>query len=935
MRITWDSLNSRVAKRIVLSFLLAALIPLLLFAGGAYYQVSHELHKRGLADSRALALQMGMDTLDRLHLIRDQLTLMAEAFEVGSDLSRSVERLSLADRINRLFWVDANRLLPPGDAGPVSTDLLRQLRERSLVSAPVAGVSIPDSRLFLRVRAPIPDEDWLLVAEINRDFLWVPTGIQGRRERVCVLDENAEPLHCNQAVEREWLELVARMARSREPPREFVAKDEQSFLTAVWNLHLKPKYAVDYWYFAVGAYTTDVLRPVSLFRTAFPAAALFVLCVSLLLSIRLVRGNLQPLERILQATRRLGEGDFSARADVSSNDEFELVGEAFDQAAAKLGHNFQLMRVMSGLDEQLRSVSSVRDAMLAVQATAAQLADAPGVMVMREPDGSGLAVSMRAREQQSGWRVLQDATLPRQVLRGRQQALQNNYAFLAQIGAQADDRLLVMPVLSGGSEVIAVLVLINAGLPEQGQEMALLQQMLDVLGMVVHNLTLTRRLYFQAKHDPLTGLLNRTGLREHYPQLRARMRHQGGTLAVLIFDLDHFKDVNDSQGHAAGDRLLVDIAERLNECVASSQDVVISRFSGDEFVLLVGCEAQDEASNTLQQAVQRLDQAFAEPFTVAGRPVVISASKGVALCRSERCDFDDLLQKADMAMYRAKTSHSGELSYYDEELSHKLQERLDIERGLKSALAAGELEVFYQPIVDAASGDLYAAEALLRWNRGGQGMVSPGLFIPIAEEIGVVQAFGRWIFEQVCRDLVRWGERASGRYVSINLSALQIEDETLPQQFAQIMQQTGVDPASLVLEITETAVMKDSAAGTEVLQQLQALGLKLLVDDFGTGHASLKYLRNLPIDGVKVDRMFVSGLPNNLKDAAIVSAVATLARDMELRVVVEGVETREQAGFLLGLGLPVMQGYLFSRPLPTAEFEGEFLQRGELIYVLP
>jgi EAL domain-containing protein (putative c-di-GMP-specific phosphodiesterase class I) len=210
----------------------------------------------------------------------------------------------------------------------------------------------------------------------------------------------------------------------------------------------------------------------------------------------------------------------------------------------------------------------------------------------------------------------------------------------------------------------------------------------------------------------------------------------------------------------------------------------------------------------------------------------------------------------------------------------------------------------------------------LRWHRD-DGLVSPAIFIPIVEELGLIHEFGLWVFEQVCRDLVRWRVEAGDFYASVNLSAVQIEDNRLPKKFANVLRRTGVDPRLLALEITETAVMQDLNTGTTVLSELRELGMELLGDDFGTGHASFKYLRNLPIDGVKVDQLFVGGLPSNVKDAAIVSAVAVLTRDLGVRVVAEGVETEEQREFLLAHGLSVMQGFLFSRPLPVAQFERE------------
>ena len=933
MAFSWTNANNKVARRVILTFLLASMLPLLIFAAVAYVQVTHELQREKAVEIRDTAKRLGMQTFSQLQWVRDGLALLAELSAPVDAIEQRLAELNLDDRIQALYWVDIDSLAAEAQRHQLAPAVLQALSDRSLVNVGRMRSGKHDSALYMSALSQgRPGK--MLVARLREDFLWLRAGVAGSPERICVLDQQGLPVMCNQAIETAWLQqLNAPGAWSRRAMP--VDTESGTILSASWGLFLKPHYGIDYWYFLVGVPESEVLAPIRLFRQAFPLVAVLLLCLSLWLSIRLVRSNLRPLDAILQAARRLGDGDFKARANVRSDDEFAQVGEVLDQAAIKLGRNFQFMQAMSELDSRLRGARRVEQALVDVREVISRVAGGDCVMVLNDMEHDGLYFQLPGEQelkQLHGCGSERAPNLPAQLHSGTVAGLGKEQYFLLCLGLQASDRIELIPVTVGGRETLAVMVLVNARVQEQ--ERVLLAQMADILGMVIQNLRLNRRLTFQAKHDPLTRLFNRTGLAEQFQKLSAQMHLYERGIAVMIFDLDHFKMVNDTQGHAAGDRLLVDIAGRMTVAFSDMKHIVCSRFSGDEFVLLIGCDSGDDHRRKVDAVAERLAQVFMAPFYVAGRPVKVNASKGVAICGDARCELNDMLQHADMAMYRAKESRSGEMCIYDAELTRSLEQRMDIEHALKGAIAANELEVFYQPIVDVHSGRLYAAESLLRWDRPGIGLVSPALFVPIAEELGIIHEFGVWVFETVCRDLARWQVQPEDMYISVNLSPLQMEDTALPERFAQILEQTGVSPECVVLEITETAVMKDSEAGNTVLRRLRELGLRLLVDDFGTGHASFMYLRDLPIDGVKIDRMFVTELPDNPKDRAIVSGMATLARDMRLRVVVEGVETRDQAAFLLAQGLQVMQGYMFSKPLPGELFE-PYVKSADADFLLP
>ena len=435
--------------------------------------------------------------------------------------------------------------------------------------------------------------------------------------------------------------------------------------------------------------------------------------------------------------------------------------------------------------------------------------------------------------------------------------------------------------------------------------------------LVSTDLTEQRRteaeLTYRATHDSLTGLPNRSLFLTHLKVSLARLRRNDGLAAVIFFDLDHFKVVNDSLGHQAGDDLLVTVANRLRATLRPSD--VVARLGGDEFtVLLDSCVSTAE----VESMVIRLQTALAEPMVVAGRELAISSSAGIAIADRHTRSTDDLLAWADAAMYRAKGGGRARHSTVDDELLAKVQERLDMDQRLRTALERNELEVHYQPEVDLQTGEVLGTEALLRWNYDGR-LISAAMFIALAEETRQIIPIGRWVLETACAQAAEWRRRSPERrlMMRVNISARQFDQPDLVEQVAEVLATSGIEPDLLCLEVTETALMADAATAAAVLHRLSALGVHLAIDDFGTGYSSLNYLKRFPVDVLKIDRSFVDGLPSDAEDAAIVTTIIRLAESLNMEVTAEGVETIGQAEALLERGCRRAQGFLYARPGPA------------------
>ena len=414
---------------------------------------------------------------------------------------------------------------------------------------------------------------------------------------------------------------------------------------------------------------------------------------------------------------------------------------------------------------------------------------------------------------------------------------------------------------------------------------------------------------FLAHHDPLTHLANRV---EFHARLEQRLGQGGGEpVAALFADLDHFKLVNDSMGHAAGDRVLEVAAQRL-AAHAGPHDVV-ARLGGDEFALLLGQVRSADAAMVL---ARRIVDALSQPIEVEGRMIQMGASVGVALAPDHADNADELLRAADMALYEAKSAGRGLAALYHQEMKQVLMEKRALELELRSALTNGEFELHYQPLHQLSTDRIAGFEALLRWRHPARGMIAPGAFIGLAEQSGLIVPIGEWVLREALAEAASWADDLT---VAVNVSAVQMRGDDLLRQVVSALAATGLDPRRLELEITETVLMQDQETCLAQLHRLRSLGVRIALDDFGTGYSSLNYLRSFPFDKIKIDRCFIEGLCEGGESGAIVEAVLDLASRLNMQTIAEGVEDAAQLAALRLRGCSQVQGYLISKALPAAE----------------
>jgi diguanylate cyclase len=427
-----------------------------------------------------------------------------------------------------------------------------------------------------------------------------------------------------------------------------------------------------------------------------------------------------------------------------------------------------------------------------------------------------------------------------------------------------------------------------------------------------------------SEHDVLTGLMNRRGFERSLEGQLARARRRDGRLAILLLDLDDFKSVNDTMGHDAGDQLLIEVARRLTNI--SRDGDLLCRLGGDEFVVMMTNFDHDEQAIVL---ADRINANLREPIYVGSAEQTITASIGIAVLGNTTDNAADLLKYADLAMYQAKLEGRNKSRFYSVSLQEAVQFRSLIKNDLQRALEKNELQIYYQPQIRSADGSLHGMEALLRWHHPRLGVLAPGVFLPIAEETGLIVDIGAWVLQEGCRQLAAWRARYAPELadlrLAINLSAVQIKQDQLEHTVMSALADNALPPNCLELEITESMLIEVNSSTVEMLSNISTQGVAMSLDDFGTGYSSLDHLKLFPISILKIDKSFVSAVGEGGKSERLFLAIIAFAKALNMHIVVEGVETQEQAEYCAAHECDLLQGYFYSKPIPAKEFEATFL----------
>lgn len=917
-------LRSAVARRVFFLFLLSAFVPAAMLAALSYGHVravvgdytQRQLAQAGSAHARAL-----YDRLLGAHFI---LNANVAQIRRGTNVEDTTS-IALTRVFRRTYLVAHDQTVlrfgaPLGeDPPPIDARAASHLAKGELALLMPPGRPVGPPWLAVAID-PAQVADGVLIAQLEPAYLWGDSDEISYQTDICVLAEGAVLLYCSSD------ELGATASRVASHRANGHPASADGWLSATSGLFLKAKFGADDW-------TIVALRPGSLaiasltqLAQTYLGVTLLTLLLVALLSVVQIRRTLVPLERLIEGTQRIARENFEQPVAVERDDEFGQLARSLNGMARRVGQQLGALRALSEIDQEILSHLDIEQIVVLVQARLLALLPQAVIGVVLLDDRSadlGTAYLQRATDAQPTKVALQlDPQKLAHCVRYRDGAwlpvdgpdVPRFVAMLAGLGAA---HCFVIPIF-WRDEICGALGIgvvdqqeVNNGLIEQARDLG------KRVGVAFAALAREAELVLRAHHDDLTGLPNRALLSERLQQELARARRTGKQLALLFLDLDRFKSVNDTLGHDGGDQLLRVAAERLSACVRECDTV--ARLGGDEFVvLLTGLDNPQQAAKLAGQVLAVLS----EPFQVAGSKCFIGASIGVSVFPADGSSAEELLKQADIAMYRAKAAGRGRFVFFEESMNVDQRERAVMEQELHLAIMRNQFAVHYQPRVDLRDGRLLGAEALLRWNHPVLGSVSPAIFIPLAEDAGLIESIGPWVLRQVCAQLAAW--QAAGYAVgtvAVNVSGRQFRSDDLVAQVTHALESTGLAPHVLELEVTEGVLIDDVESVIDVLGRLKQIGVSVALDDFGTGYSSMAYLRRLPIDVLKIDQSFVRDLAHDEDARNMVQAIIAMAHALHKSVVAEGVETLVQANLLRSWGCNQAQGFYFSRPVTAAALE--------------
>tara|TARA_R110002110_G_scaffold362241_1_gene572064 strand:- start:152319 stop:155141 length:2823 start_codon:yes stop_codon:yes gene_type:complete len=918
--------RNKVLRRVLLLFVLAAVLPIVVGAAISYFQVKTSLEEQAYARLHSASKLRGGLLLNRLleteallaHLSVALTSEVEATARLLSDLTNHTDAILFMNALGKVSQIAgdvtasalADTLFPESNSAQNRTSIIRPVQS---------------SDVFMTVAVPEPAANQAanrVVALLSRKHLFGTQDSDLLGSHFCVFDA-LKLLFCSSGLQDRMHDVQSLRNRQFDQNRLRMRSEGELFFVVSRDLFLPSRFESNTWSIISIEDESSVFEPISTFRWVFPLTVVLAVMSILLLLISQTRRQLSPLSALRRAAVKLGEGDFDNRILIETGDEFEELGDSFNIMADKLGAQFRFLIAMTEIDAILLSSP---DLLKVTESVVKRLpsfipVQVAAVLVVELENALQALMLVNDAEAQAG-----QVSMDRIVF---SESLRDSMSLGVQFTAQADDSGLEFLAgrLSDNTTVYLFPLLYEQRLfgclcLGERKDTPLSEELLEQAHSVADRLNVAfsvverqRHLYEQAHFDSMTGLPNRELFLDRLSQHLVLAKRNRNHVAIIYCDLNQFKQVNDTLGHAQGDELLKQAALRFQSVVRESD--TLARLSGDEFVFALPNLV--EAKDVLPVVKGILDE-LAEPFTLMNQQFILSCGVGISIYPQDGDSAEELLKNADVAMYRTKNEPGAHYRFFEKNMNETLVERIQLGQQLRLALADRQLLVVYQPKVHVGTHRIHSVEALLRWKHPELGWISPAKFIPIAEEIGLIESLGEFVLETACAAFARW--RSAGlaiEQIGVNVSARQILYTDIVGAVGQVLETSGIAPGCLELELTESLLIEDYATTEQVLSALRNMNVGLALDDFGTGYSSLSHLHQLPFDTLKIDKSFVDDVGVKPKVDAIIIAIIALAKGLGKSIVAEGIEHLEQEEFLAQQGCELLQGYRFSKPVPEEE----------------
>ena len=918
-------------------FLFSSLIPILTLAYLSYTSVTKTLTEQSRQQLHQTSKTVGYTLIERLDNIHHELINIAENFESHRAKNKPLNQFALDRNAKNIFLAMAlktrhSKYIPifnEIDEYPKLTSSQQIYLKNGNPVLAFSDYSRFRKKLLMIVpiksNTEMPD---ILMAEVNQKLLWDIESIIHSPSFACITTDTYESLYCSTSNIKTDI-LKEALTRNNKTSATFNWRENDTDFTAYyWTVFLEGKFASDPWLVVLSKPKFEDQASIENIKSIYPIVLLLSVLLVILLTSNQIRKILTPLESLKKATGHVAEGDFSRHLDINSNDEFEDLGKSFSNMAIRLDKQFKSLSAMADIDRTILSSSNEN---YIVDTVLRYIKDIiPCDYVLLSVVDKSRSLENKQEKNQYGDGILKNTISlldadSKLLLAHRDYLLikstQNAPEFAKDIIRKGVMSLVIYPiVINDNLQSVITLGFRTTKNPHEG-DLKHGRELADRVAVALSNTTKEEKIYEQTNFDALTKLPNRTLLSDRLNQAVQRARRSGDQIATLLIDVDRFKNINDSLGHTAGDQLLIEIATRL--CTVINETDTLGRLSGDEFVIILSdIGYKNNSASMITATAENILNAIKYPFIIHHHEVTISASIGIAMFPADTMHAEDLLRYAEIAMYHAKSQRKGAYQFYSKDINASSIAQLVLENNLRQAIRNDELTLHYQPQFDSKSGQIVAAEALLRWDHPELGNLSPEELLPIADSSGLIVPIGDWVLRKTCSQIRAWLDKGiDPPRIAINLSAHQFREQNLIKRVKQILKEFELDVSFLELEITEDTIMSDIEQTAITLRTLNEMGIRLAVDDFGTGYSSLSYLAKFPIQYLKIDKSFIKDITTDPNMASIVSAIVALAHSLRLEVIAEGIETPAQYDYLHKLNCDLFQGFLLGMPVAPEQFE--------------